>query len=133
MPQKFLIEGWDSFSDDEQKKLKQLINLSLEAQEIRFSLMDNGDNLVDREFEVTSDQADPQAIPIMRTIPRVGRFLEAWQLFGPNSDEIRRCEEGCDRRFSDNEQQRNKCSKDCRKKRFALVENILNANTIIEV
>ncbi|MFM7369436.1 MAG: hypothetical protein ACKO2Z_16945, partial [Sphaerospermopsis kisseleviana] len=63
MPRKFLIDEWDRFSDDEKIKLKQLINLSLEAQEIRFSLMDDGDNVVDKEFEVTSNQDDPEAIP----------------------------------------------------------------------
>ncbi|MFM6105984.1 MAG: hypothetical protein ACKPEO_09930 [Sphaerospermopsis kisseleviana] len=133
MPRKFLIDEWDRFSDDEKIKLRQLINLSLEAQEIRFSLMDDGDNVVDKEFEVTSNQDDPEAIPIISAIPRVGRFLEALQLFGSSSAEQRRCEEGCDRQYSDNEQRRDKCRRDCRRRRFAFVENVLNSNPIIEV
>lgn len=132
MVRKFLIEDWESFEDEEKSKLRQLINLSLEAQEIRFSLMDNGDNVVDKEFEITGNHNDAEAQPIMSAIPRVGRFLEALQLFGSSSAEQKRCEGACDRQFS-NEQQRNECKRSCRRRRFMLVENFLNSNPIIEV
>ena len=132
MVQKLFIQNWENFSDREQNQIKELIDISIKARELRFALLsDSSVNLLNEGFEVTSNVADDEATPLEEVLPRVGAFLSA------RSDAIdtlevssNACKKACDDQFPNDPNQRQKCKDTCNQNRLALAK-ILSLGSFI--
>jgi hypothetical protein len=126
MVQKLSIPNWESFSEREQNHIKELIDISIKARELRFALLsDSSVNLLNEGFEVTSNVADDEAKPLEEVLPRVGAFLSA------RSDAIdaleassNACNKACDDQFPNDPNRRQKCKDNCNQNRLALAKSL---------